>query len=100
MIPGLTPADLGLPEKFKGFRSGQNLALKRGMEPEKRFIAHSMPVGEGKSLYYITQALLSAERACVLTSSKGLQSQLLADFNGVGLVDMRGRNNYPCHNKE
>lgn len=100
MIPGLTPADLGLPEKFKGFRSGQNLALKRGMESEKRFVAHSMPVGEGKSLYYIVQALLSAERALVLTSSKGLQTQLSGDFSAVGLVDMRGRNNYTCSNKE
>jgi Rad3-related DNA helicase len=56
-----------------------------------------MPVGEGKSLYYIAEALLTATRACVLTSSKGLQSQLISDFSAVGLTDMRGRNNYPCH---
>lgn len=98
MIPGITPADLDLPAKFTSFRVGQTLALKRGLESKKRFVAHSMPVGEGKSLYYIAQALMSAKRALVNTSSKALQTQLLKDFKGVGLVDMRGRNNYQCIN--
>lgn len=100
MIEGLTPADVGLPPKFAVWRRGQTLALKRSLDCDSRFIAHSMPVGEGKSAYYIAHALLGANRTCVLTSSKGLQSQLMKDFSSIGLVDMRGRNNYTCQHKD
>lgn len=97
MISSLTPAELGLPEKFTHWRSGQILALKRSMESSKRFIAHSMPVGEGKSLVGIGQAVISGQRACYATVSKGLQNQLLKDCSSIGMVDMRGRSNYQCH---
>lgn len=100
MIPNLLPSDLGLPPKFTSWRPGQLKALSRSLDSPRRFIAHSMPVGEGKSLYYIAHALLGSSRTCILTSSKGLQTQLLGDFSPCGLVDMRGRNNYPCHVKE
>jgi ATP-dependent DNA helicase DinG len=96
VIPSLTPSDLGFLPKFQSWRPGQTLAINRGLTSLKRFIAHSMPVGEGKSGYYIAHALLAAKRACILTSSKALQTQLQDDFSCVGLVDMRGRNNYPC----
>lgn len=96
MIPGLTPGDIGLPPKFSDWRSNQILALERGLDSLHRFQAHSMPVGDGKSAYYVAQALLSSKRACILTSTKGLQKQLHDDFHSIGLQDMRGRNNYPC----
>lgn len=100
MIPGLSPTDIGLPAKFHSWRRNQTLALTRGLASTLRFQAHSMPVGDGKSAYYIGQAILSATRACVLTSTKGLQKQLHDDFGSIGLVDMRGRNNYTCIEKE
>jgi Rad3-related DNA helicase len=96
MIPGLSPADVGFLPKFKSWRPGQLKAIDRGLQSDKRFIAHSMPVGEGKSGYYILHALLASKRACVLTSSKALETQAIDDFSCVGLVDMRGRNNYHC----
>jgi Rad3-related DNA helicase len=55
-----------------------------------------MPAGSGKSLYYMALALLLDEPVCVLTATKGLQDQLLGDFAGMGLVDVRGRANYQC----
>lgn len=109
MIPSLTPIDLGLPAKFSSWRSGQLRALDKSLSSSKRFIAHSMPVGEGKSLYYVAHSLFinpplnsmrKKGRTCILTSSKNLQTQLLTDFSPIGLTDMRGRNNYPCQIKE
>ena len=100
MIPSLTPSDLGFLPKFHSWRPGQLLAIDRGLKSTHRFVAHSMPVGEGKSGYYILHALLAAKRACILTSSKALQTQLSDDFSCVGLVDMRGRNNYHCEHPD
>ncbi len=100
MIPGLTPSDIGLPSKFSRWRPNQTLALNRSLSSPRRFRAHSMPVGDGKSAYYVAEALLSAKRACILTSTKNLQTQLQSDFSSIGLVDMRGRNNYVCIDKD
>lgn len=43
---------------------------------------------------------LCAGRVAVLTSTKGLQSQLVDDFGSIGLRDIRGMNNYVCHEME
>jgi Rad3-related DNA helicase len=40
--------------------------------------------------------LLTDQRVCILTSTKGLQDQLAYDFGSIGLVDIRGQNNYSC----
>lgn len=96
MIHTLTPQDLGLPAKFSSWRPGQILALERSMSSPHRFLAHSMPTGEGKSAFYIAEAISTADRACILTSTKGLQKQLMDDFSSIGLTDMKGRNNYHC----
>jgi Rad3-related DNA helicase len=92
----ITPDLLGLPEKFTEFRQGQLYALDRSIVSDKRFIGHAMPTGSGKSLYYIAQALMEGKRVAVLTSTKGLQDQLLADFASIGLVSVKGKNNFDC----
>lgn len=92
----ITPADLGLPAKFACWRSGQPEAICRITDARARFVALSMPTGTGKSLTYVAAALLLGKRCVIVTSSKGLQNQLLRDFAEVGLVDIRGRNNYEC----
>jgi Rad3-related DNA helicase len=40
--------------------------------------------------------MMAGYRTLFLTSSKGLQSQLMADFGEIGMVDIRGRRNYLC----
>src|SRR5579883_299595 len=112
MISGLSPLDIGLPAKFSSWRPNQILALSREFpvitpDPSNPtsiipsyFQSHSMPVGDGKSVFYIAKALLTAQRACILTSTKGLQNQLMGDFSPIGLCDIRGRNNYVCIDKE
>ena len=51
----------------------------------------------GKSPWYVSLALMMGWRTLILTRTKGLQGQLMADFEEVGLTDIRGRSNYPCH---
>jgi len=89
------PADIGLPEKFDQWRKGQAEAVLRVMDTDKRFIVLGMPTGFGKSLAYMAAGVLG-DPTVFLTSTKGLQSQLVEDFSESGLVDIRGMGNYPC----
>lgn len=67
---------------------------------KKRAIALAAPTGFGKSAAYVAAAILSKLPTCIVTSSRGLQDQLLEDFSSIGLVDIRGRRNYPCDMRE
>lgn len=92
------PAKIGLPAKYGNWRSGQSEAVLRVMDASRRFVVLGMPTGFGKSLTYMAVAR-GLESAAVLTSTKGLQSQLMTDFGVPGggfLVDIRGMGNYPC----
>lgn len=90
------PNDLGAPDKFTAWREHQDHAVDDGVNSESRFLVQAMPTGSGKSLNYIMQAVLSGQRTCILTSTKGLQDQLVRDFKSTGLVDIRGKGNYQC----
>lgn len=93
----LTPAEIGLPPKFQEWRPGQWESAYTTFTTTKRFIAAAIPTGGGKSPYCVATALLSGGRWPYVTSSKGLQDQLLDDFRTVpGFCDMRGRQNYSC----
>lgn len=93
----LTPRDLGFPPKFHhGWRPVQEQAIESGLQSAARFIAQCVPTGGGKSGIAVALALMQGYRAAILTSTKGLQNQYLDDFLGLGMVDIRGRNNYQC----
>jgi ATP-dependent DNA helicase DinG len=96
-----SPGDFAglFPAKFTGWRGDQPRAILTTIDSDKRFIAQAAPTGFGKSLMYVAIAQLTGWRTCILTSTKGLQEQLLRDFNGDGvrrLVDIRGQNAYRC----
>lgn len=91
-----TPQEIGLPAKFDKFRSTQEEALSLILESKKRVTALSIPTGIGKSVINVAAALLSQKPTCIVTNSKGLQSQYMRDFEEIGMVDIRGRNNYTC----
>jgi len=62
------------------------------------FVANGIVVhNSGKSLQYTASSILLGGRAIILTSTKGLQTQLLEDFKSIGMVDVRGRNSYFCN---
>jgi Rad3-related DNA helicase len=92
-----TPIECGLSEKFTSWRTNQETMIDVMItQSAKRFVALSAPTGSGKSPAYIAYALLSGRPTCVVTNSKGLQSQLMDDFASCGMVDIRGRSNYQC----
>jgi Rad3-related DNA helicase len=95
----LTPREAGLPAKFERWRENQSEALEQVMIDleEKRFVAYNIPVGGGKSPWYVALAKTMGWRTLVLTRTKGLQKQLMDDFEEIGMTDIRGRANYQCH---
>lgn len=92
----IEPADLGLPEKFAAFRSGQWSAVMATAEDACRFTLMSSPAGSGKSTIALSLAQLMDVRTLILTGTKGLQLQYAHDFGVMGLTDIRGQNNYLC----
>ena len=91
------PVYFGLPPVFDKWRPYQDEACALMLNPVPRFTLAVCPTGFGKSLTYITAAMASEGRTVILTSTKGLQSQLIREFGSVdGIVDIRGRGNYPC----
>lgn len=92
----LPPTQYGLPGKFTSYRTNQDVAIVRGVTSPARFVAQSAPVGFGKSMNAILQAVLMGKRTVILTATKGLQDQYARDFGAMGIVDQRGRDNYPC----
>lgn len=90
------PETIGLPKKFTSWRPQQGAAILHATDGNSRFRGQICPTGAGKSLSYMASAILRGGRAVILTSTKGLQSQLMRDFESIGLVDVRGRNSYPC----
>jgi len=91
------PVAFGLPAKFDKWRPDQSNAVMTQVDSKERFLLQVCPTGFGKSIVYMTSAQLTTGRTVILTSTKGLQSQLMTDFGQMpGVVDMRGRGNYPC----
>lgn len=97
MLPA--PAQLlGIP-KFDSWYPGQEhllMELSGWLSGPDRYAGASVPTGFGKSLIAILLASLSGKRTVYVTSTKGLQAQLLTDFYSLGLVDIRGQNSYRC----
>lgn len=90
------PNLIGAPARYDKWRHMQAEAVVAAAESQYRFILQGAPTGFGKSLAYVLQALLMDARACILTSTKALQSQLLGDFEESGLIEIKGLNAYEC----
>lgn len=95
-IDPLTPIDWGLPAKFTKWRPGQFQSIVASIDSPKRCNAKVKPTGAGKSLECITEHVMCGGRSLVLTMTKGLQDQYLDDFTSIGMVDVRGKQNYKC----
>jgi len=90
-----TPAAYGFPHAtWRPYQADIIGAMERTPDGESLMI--SSPTGTGKSLCYMARALTHKEPTLILTSSRGLQDQLMRDFESLGLVDLRGRRNYTC----
>lgn len=90
------PSDLKFPEKFTEWRNNQQDFIYTMVRSGTRVVLPCAPTGFGKSPAYVAGAITSGGRTCFVTRTKGLQDQLMGDFAGVGLVDIRGKANYQC----
>lgn len=90
------PSVFGLPARFAHWRQDQVQAFNLILDSPKRFIALCMPTGSGKSLAYMAALHLQGGRGVALTSTKGLQDQIVEDFGSLGVWDVRGQRNYAC----
>ena len=76
-----TPAQLGLPPKFDKWRPGQDRITQQILDSRNSgALVQVVPTGGGKSICYLTAAVLLNGRTVILTSTKGLQDQLSAEF--------------------
>lgn len=91
----LSPSDIGLPPKFSNWRPGQDLIITNMCHFSSRYHVPVVPTGGGKSASYISTALLSKGRTLILTSTRGLQDQLLSDF-GKLVTLVKGKGAYKC----
>lgn len=91
-----SPQDCGLPEKFVAWRPAQVEALRLLLSRTVRIQALEAPTGFGKTALYVAWALLTKLPTAFITESRALQDQLMREFGEVGMVDLRGRQNYKC----
>lgn len=91
------PHKIGLPSHFTSWRPQQDEAVLDLIASTKRFCGLVLPTGSGKSLVYLSYAVLSQGRTCILTSTKSLQDQLTGDFGRLsGYQEVKGQSNYLC----
>lgn len=110
-----TPQECGLPERFEKWRPAQEEALSWLLSHDttasvsqrlglpytpKRVKALSAPVGFGKTAVVVAYALLTKRPTCFVTESRALQDQYMDLFGSIGMVDLRGRNNYDCQMRD
>lgn len=89
------PQDIGMPEKFKVWREGQESIIKESIHNPGRLLIQVVPTGGGKSAGYMASALFFGGRTIILTSTKGLQDQLEREFGDI-LTAMKGQSAYRC----
>lgn len=94
--PGLM---LGLP-KFDQWFPGQEEIFQELVawmnEPNSQFACAPIPTGFGKSILGMLTGNWKKTRMAYVTSTKGLQSQLMDDFEAAGLREIKGRGSYVC----
>ena len=76
-----------------GFRPGQEEAVQKILDSDKKIIVLVAPTGSGKSIIGMVAGACRG-RFSYLVSSKGLQAQIIKDFPEAKA--MMGRSNYPC----
>ncbi len=91
------PSEIGLPAKYNQWRRGQEDGIQFMLESEKRISVLAAPTGWGKQGAVLAFAKLSEKATCIVTASRGLQDQYVREGKALGLVDLRGKNNYPCN---
>lgn len=88
------PTDLGLP--IPSWRPGQWELAQEVLDRfgHHQIVALEAPPGVGKSVIAVAVSRLLGDKTLILTGTKQLQDQYASLF--PGMIDIRGRGNYPC----
>lgn len=100
----ITPGDLGFKPPFTEYQHIQNEVIDfvfEAFNDDVPVVGVSVSTGGGKTLDAVSIAEAMGVRTVYDTAFKGLEDQYLRDFNkskqpAIGMVDIRGRNNYDC----
>ena len=92
----MKPSDFYLPEKFQNFYPSQVAILSKLFNSESKYRVLVSPTGSGKTLIYMTLAKMLDCRVLILVGSRSLQDLIYEDFSSVGLVTLKGKQNYRC----
>lgn len=90
------PSALGMPRRYTEWRAGQEEAIRAIDDSEETVTSLRLPPGAGKTGIYMGWAMWRRKRVLVLTANLTLQDQIAKDFEGCGLLDIRGQSNYRC----
>lgn len=95
---------LGMPTKYTQWRATQEQSLDVTVTQygRKRVVGLCSPTGSGKTGTNLGLGLILNEPTCIVTDSRGLQDQYMKPEEGgaLGMVDLRGRDNYPCNYRD
>ncbi len=90
------PAGVGLSaDQFPSWRDGQRGIIHENLTTQQRFLTQVVPTGGGKTVCYVASAILYGGRSLILTSTKGLQDQIVGDF-GSRIALVKGQSAYRC----
>lgn len=95
-----SPSELGLPERFTDWRMNQEQAISNVVSNTKRSTVICAPTGFGKEVLCVASAIMSGKPTCIVTASRGLEDQYYNTYKEIGMVDLRGRDNYICTLKD
>lgn len=74
-------------------------AIERAREEHKRFVLLELPTGTGKSAVAFAASKWAStwgKGGYILSTQKALTAQYMRDFEGLGLLELRGRSSYQC----
>lgn len=78
----------------------QEEAIRQCLTQPQRVKVPCIPTGGGKSGVGVAVAVISREPTCFVTESRGLQDQYEREYQDMGMVSLKGRDNYDCQMRE
>lgn len=93
----LEPSLLGMPRKFTSYRREQLEGFDWYLnECTETVVAGCLPTGWGKTLWAVSLAKLLGVKLIYEVATKALESQVMADFESIGMKCIHGQANYEC----
>lgn len=93
----LDPQTLGMPAKFTSYRREQLEGFEWYLtETTETVVAGCLPTGWGKTLWAVSLAKLLGVKLVYEVATRALESQVMHDFESIGMKQIHGAANYDC----